>query len=176
MAKENKETLDGKTPDTSKKEVTKKEGKLLTQEQFDIALTERLTRAEVKMKAEAEKEIEKAKIEAEKLAKLSQEEREKELKAKSEEDSRLKDESLSKRENRLDVRELFVKAKIPTDLIEYVIEIDKETTLKNADIFIKNYSESVAKSVAEQLKGDPPKDISVNSKGGTKKKKVVTTF
>lgn len=175
MADEIKNTPEVETPDTSKEVGTKEEEKLLTQDQFDKALKERLDRERRKLLKETEAKIKEVQAEAERLAKLSAEEKERELAAKNEEELRNKLRDVSIRENRLDAMELFAKSKVPSELVEYVVNEDRDKTLENAEIFVKTFNESVAKAVAEQLKGTPPKDISVNS-SDTPVKRVLRTF
>jgi len=161
----------GEDTPTSPKDEGNKEEKTLTQGQFDKALKERLSRE----RKENNEKIKEIKTETERLAKLSAEEKEKELAEQSKRDTDERDKSISIRENRLEALEVFSESKVPTNLVDYVISEDKKETLKNAKEFSESYNESVAKSVAEQLKGTAPKDITKNSKGKTKKK-VTTAF
>jgi hypothetical protein len=165
-----KDTQEVETPDTSTNE-DKPEEKTFTQAELDEILKKRLAR-EAK---DAEAKIKEAQSEAERLAKLSAEEKEKELVEKSKREMEAKMREVSVRENRLDAIELFNEAKVPINLVDYVVDEDKEKTLENAKVFSDMYNESVSKSVAEQLKGTPPKDISTNSKEQPAKK-VVTAF
>lgn len=176
MGKENEKPPVDKNLKSKEEKGKEKEDKKLTQKQFDKALATRLQEETTKIEKEAEKTIKKAKDEQDKLAKLSAEEREVELKAKGERELNDKLTEVSKRENRLDAIEKFTEAKVPVGLVDYVISDDKATTLENTEKFIKTYNESVSKSVAEQLKGTPPKDLANNSKGKATDKEVVTSF
>jgi len=173
MSDEQKTTLGVETPETPVIE-GKAEEKLLTQEQFDRALKERLEREHLKSQKEIDAKIKEVREETEKMALLSSEEKEKELTSKLKGELDTKAKELAIRENKLDASDMFAKANIPVELVTYVIDPDKEKTLENAEVFIKNYNESVAQKVADQLKGNPPKDISINSK--TEPAKVVTSF
>jgi len=174
MSEEIKKTPEVETLDTSKK-VEKTEEKLLTQDQFDKALKERLDRERNKLLKETEAKIKEVQAEAERLARLSAEEKEKELTVKQNEEIKEREKGIAVRENRLDAIELFTEAKVPTELVTYVINEDRDRTLENTETFIKTFNESVAKAVADQLKGTPPKDISVNS-NNNQAKKVVKSF
>ena len=147
--------------------------KLLTQEQFETALKERLERERRKILKEAQEKIEEERQEAERLAKLSAEEKEKELIKKTEDEIREREQQVAIRENRIEAVELFQKSSVPVELVSYVIDVDKDKTLENADNFIKKYKESVSKTVAEQLKGVAPKDLKSETKEPVK---VVTSF
>lgn len=169
-----KETPEVATLETSNT-VEKKEEKLLTQEQFDKAIKDRIERERNKILKETEIRIKEVQEETERLAKLSSEEKEKELAEKYDRELKDKAKEISIRENRLDVIDLFVKSKVPTNLVDYVLSDDRDKTLENAESFVNTFNESVAKTVAEQLRGTPPKDISVNSKD-QQPKKVVKAF
>ncbi len=169
MTEEIKKTPEAETPEAPEK-VEVKEEKLLTQDQFNKALQERLA----KEKAKFTEEVKTVKEEAERLAKLTAEEKEKEVARKNEEELKTKYKEVAIRENRLDAIELFAESKVPTELVTYVIDEDKDKTLENAEVFVKTFNESVAKSVAEQLKGTPPKDVSTSTDTGVKK--VIKSF
>ena len=169
-----KETPEVATLETSNT-VEKKEEKLLTQEQFDKAIKDRIERERNKILKETEARIKEVQEETERLAKLSSEEKEKELAEKYDRELKDKAKEISIRENRLDVIDLFVKSKVPTNLVDYVLSDDRDKTLENAESFVNTFNESVAKTVAEQLRGTPPKDISVNS-NDQQPKKVVKAF
>ncbi len=173
MSEDKVKTPEIATPEISK-EVEKVEEKLLTQDQFDKALKDRLERERNKILKETEVRIKEVQAESERLAKLSAEEKEKELTAKNSEEVRIREANIATRENRLDAIELFANAKVPTELVTYVISADKERTIESSETFIKTFNESVAKAVAEQLKGTPPKDISVNSE--SPRPKIVKAF
>lgn len=161
----------GEGGEVKEEEVAKKE-KLLTQEQFNEALQDRLERERKKILKEAEEKIKTAQSEAERLAKLTAEEKQKEIMKKTEEEIRQREKEVALRENKIEVIEIFRKSNVPVDLVNYVISDDRDKTLENAENFVKNYKESVSQTVAEQLKGTPPKDFKTNSEP----KKVITSF
>ena len=173
---EDKKVKEQEKPQKPVESVKKEEGKMLTQEQFDKTLSKRLSEEKDKIAKETEEKIKEVQAESERIAKLSADEKARELeeKAKRELDSKMVE--VSRRENRLDAIEKFTEAKVPANLVDYVLTDKKDSTLENADKFIETYNESVSKSVADQLKGNPPKDISDNSKNDTTDKEVVTTF
>lgn len=173
MSEDKKITPEVKNPETSEK-VEDKGEKLLTQDQFNEALAERLERERRRLNKETDAKIKEVKEEAERLAVLSAEEKEKELSQKNEAEIKNRLKEVSLRENRLDAIESLVQAKVPTELVEYVVSEDKDETMENTETFIRTFNESVAKAVADQLKGEPPKDISANS--NTQPVKVVKSF
>lgn len=136
------------------------------QEKVNELISLRLERAEKswkakleKMQQEAQQEILKAKEEGERLAKLSAEEREKEVLEKQRRENEEREKLLSMRENKLEAISIFSKANVPIELVDYVVDPDKEKTLEKAELFIKNYQTSVEQTVAKKLEGEPPKDV-----------------
>lgn len=175
-----KDTQDIKTPEISKKEENEEEISFTEEQQKKVneLISLRLERVDEKWEAKlkevqekARQEIDIAKEEGEKMAKLSAEEREKEVLEQQRKANEERDKLLSQRENKLEAIDIFSEAGVPIELVDYVIDVDKEQTLKNADVFIKNYQSSLEKSVAKKLEGEPPKDIDHNkqtSKPGLK--------
>lgn len=175
MAESKKTTPDVETPETSKTEAKggttdKVEVKTFTQDQVNDLIGK--TRQEVR--EQLKEEVEKARKEGEELAKLTAEEREQELNRKHQEENKEWERTLAKRENRLEVYDRFAKADVDIDLIDFVIDEDKEKTLTKAEDFIEKFQKSVQQAVENKLKGKAPKDVSDNSKATTQK--VVTSF
>jgi len=165
-----KNTSEDTTPKTSKKK-EKSEEKLFTQAEMNEVIQQRLARKE----KEVEEQIKEVQAEAERLAQLSAEEKEKELVEKTRKENEERERRISIRENKLDAIDMFRESKVPENLVDYVINEDKERTLENAKAFTELYNESVSKTVEEKLKGTPPKDLSTNS-NKQPESKVVTTF
>lgn len=174
MSEDKTKTQDVDTLNTSNTEESG-EGKTFSQTDVDKILSERLTRAESKWQKETEKRIEQVQEEILKTAQMSAEEREKELAEKYKKELDVKAQDVAIRENRLDAIEMFANAKVPIDLVDYVVTPDKETTVEKAEAFVLKYNESVATTVAEQLKGKAPRDITANS-DKSQPTKVVTAF
>jgi hypothetical protein len=177
---EKKNTQEVDTPETSNNEEVQ-EDTTFKQEDVDKIITERLAREREKWQKEVKelekekaKELEQEKKEIEKLANLSAKEREEELQKKYEEDLNKKELVLAERENRLEIIDKFSEAKVPLHLVDLVIDPDRDKTLEKAEQFIETYQKSVEVSVADKLKGSPPKDVKPNSKPTPKR--VVTSF
>lgn len=168
MPEDKKNTQDTNTPDVSKKEEKQEEVSFTEEQQEKVneLISSRLDRAEekwkeklVKLQEEAEQRVAKAKEEGEKLASLSAEEREKEVLEKQRVENEERERKLFRRENKLEAIALFSEAGVPIDLVDYVVDEDREKTLENAKKFIENYQGSLEKSVAKKLEGQPPKDV-----------------
>ena len=129
--------------------------KTFTQADVDKLIGDRLK--EVREKLEKEKQEEVAR--ATELAQLDSKEREKKLAELHEKEIMEKDRALSLRENKLEAIDVFSKNNIPVDMVDYIVDVDKEKTLNNADNFVRKFNEQVSLAVAEKLKGEAPKDI-----------------
>lgn len=167
---EEKKTQVAETPEATPQEVKEDSKVDNDQERLDKIIKTRIERERKKF----EEQLEKALKEQDRLTQLSAEEKEKELKARYEEELKEKAKDIAIRENRLEAIDKFSEAKVPINLVKYVVTEDKDETLEQAETFIKSYKEDVATGVAEQLKGTPPKDISSNS--NQPERKVVTAF
>lgn len=175
MAEEkNKSTQDTETAKVSKKEDKQEESKTFKQEDVDKIIQDRLARAEEKWHEEQKSVLEKEREEAMKLAKLTAEEREIELTKKHQAEIQQKERELNIRENRLEAIEKLSQANIPVELVDYVVDEDKDKTDEKVEKFIENYKKSIEVTVADKLKGNPPKDVNVNS--AAKTEKVITAF
>lgn len=183
MAEEIKKTLDvEETPDTSKTEDKQEAVSKEEQEKIDKIVQARLDRERKKFEqekketdAKTETRIKEAVEEQNRLNQLSSEEREKELKARYDGELKEREKIVNIKENRYEAIESFSKAGIPVDLVDFVVDDNKDKTKEKIESFTKIYNDSVAKSVAEKLKGSPPMDV-VNNSIGDDKKKVKTSF
>lgn len=138
--------------------------KTFTQEDVDRLIGDRLK--EVREKLEREKQEEVAR--ATELAQLDSKEREKKLAEIHEKEIMEKDRALSLRENKLEAIDILSKNNIPVSMVDYVVDVDKEKTLNNADNFVKAFNEQVSLAVAEKLKGEAPRDITSEKTEPTK--------
>jgi phosphopantetheinyl transferase (holo-ACP synthase) len=157
MAEEIKKTPDVKTPETSQEEVKEVSKVETDQDRIDNIVKTRIERERKKFEERLEKELK----ERDRLTQLSAEEKEKELTAKYERELEAKAKDIAIRENRLEAIELLSKAKVPIELVDYVVDEDKDRTVEKTEAFIKNYQQSVTETVAEQLKGTPPKALAL---------------
>ena len=154
------------TPATDNKEVNKG-GKTYSQTDMDNLAGK--IRAEEKAKNEQaiNDAVASAIAEYERKAKLTEEEREKEAKSKREAELKEREDNITLRERRIEAQELLNAKNIPTDLVDFVIDLDAEKTKANVEKLAKNYNKSVETGVTDKLKGTPPTDFS-NSSDTTK--------
>ena len=152
--------VDGeKTPDTTKGDETKKPT-TFTQEQVDAMISKRIGETKAKTDQTIAEKVAEATADAERKAKLSQEERDKEERAKREKDTAEREKNIALRESSVEARELMQAKGIPTDLVEYVVDVDLDKTKTNIDTLETVFNKAVEVKIAEQLKGKTPKDPS----------------
>lgn len=108
-------------------------------------------------------------------AKLTEEEKAKEARSKREAELKAREESITLRERRIQAQELLQSKNIPTELVDFVVDLDETKTKQNIDKLEKTYNKSVETGVTDKLKGTPPKDYS-NSNKTDKPKEIVSAF
>lgn len=109
-------------------------------------------------------------------AKLTEEEREKEVKSKREAELKAREENVTLRERKLEAKELLSEKNIPTELVDFVVDLDETKTKENIEKLAKTYNKSVETGVTGKLKGTPPTDFSNTNKDADKPKKVMSAF
>ncbi len=108
-------------------------------------------------------------------AKLSDEEREKEAKSKRDAELKEREDKVTLRERRLEAKEMLQEKKIPTELVDFVIDLDADIVKAKVEKLAKTYNKSVETGVTEKLKGTPPTDFSNSNNEGDKPKYSGTT-
>lgn len=108
-------------------------------------------------------------------AKLTEEEREKEAKSKREAELKTREEKITLRERKLQAKELLQEKNIPTELVDFVVDLDETKTKENIEKLAKTYNKAVETGVTDKLKGTPPKDFS-NNEMTDKPKKIMSAF
>lgn len=93
-------------------------------------------------------------------AKLTEAEREKEARTKREQELKQREDDITLRENRVKAQELLVKNNIPTDLVDFVVDLDATKMQEKIDTLAKTYNKSVETGITDKLKSNPPKDFS----------------
>lgn len=119
------------------------------------------TREEERKKAEKAiaDAVAKATEEAERRAKLSEEERAKELQAKQQKEFEERERSVTLRENRAAAIEKFAELKLPTKLVDFVIDTDTAAQEGKITSLNEAFNQAVKDGVAEALKGKAPTDV-----------------
>jgi hypothetical protein len=109
-------------------------------------------------------------------AQLTAEERESEAKARHAAELKAREDAITLRERRLAAQEMLAERHIPTDLVDFVVDLDERKTLENVERLANTYNKSVETGVTDKLKGTPPTDFSNTNTTADKPKKVMSAF
>lgn len=152
-------------------------GKTFTQADMD-ALAGKIRNEEKAKHDQAVKDAIASALEEERRqAKLTAEEREKEAKAKREAELQKREDEITLRERRILAQESLREKNVPTDLADFIVDLDEKITNENIEKLVKVYNKSVEDGVAGKLKGNPPTDFSQNNGGNAgEKKKISSAF
>lgn len=151
-------------------------GKIFTQADLDTLAGK--VRGEEKRKAEQaiKDAVAQAIAEERRQAQLTADERESEAKAKREKELKDREDAITLRERRLIAQEMLAQKNIPTDLVDFVVDLDETKTKENIEKLAKTYNKSVETGVTDKLKGTPPTDFSNTNTNTDKPKKVMSAF
>ena len=151
-------------------------GKVFTQADLD-ALAGKIRGEEKRKGEQAIKDaVAQAIAEERRQAQLTADERESEAKAKRERELKEREDAITLRERRLIAQELLSQKNIPTDLVDFVVDLDEAKTKENIERLAKTYNKSVETGVTDKLKGTPPTDFSNTNTNTDKPKKVMSAF
>ena len=109
-------------------------------------------------------------------AQLTAEQREAEAKQKRDAELKAREDAITLRERRITAQELLAQKNIPTDLVDFVVDLDENKTKENIERLAKTYNKSVESGVTDKLKGTPPTDFSNTNTNTDKPKKVMSAF
>lgn len=158
------------TADTGNKE-DKNAGKTFTQADMDNLAGKIRGEEKAKNDQAIKDAVAQAIAEERRQAKLTEDEREKEAKSKYEAELKQREEEITLRERRLEAQELLQAKNIPIDLVDFVVDLDANTTKENVEKLAKTYNKSVETGVTDKLKGTPPKDFSNSNNNDSNKHK-----
>lgn len=150
--------------------------KTFSQEEVNNIVSERLKDVKSKQEEAIKNAVALAIAEERRQAELTAEEREKEVKAKQEADLKAREDNITLREMRLKAQELLNQNNIPTDLVDFVVDLDESKVQEKVNLLAKTYNKSVETGVTDKLKGTPPTDFSSNNDNSDKSKKIMSAF
>jgi len=150
--------------------------KTFTQDELNKVLADRLAKEKEKNATAITEAVNTAIQEYERKAKLSQEEKDKEEREKRERETADRERNITLRERTIEAKDLLLEKKIPTTLVDFIVDIDSDKMQSNIEKFTTAWNKAVEDGVTNKLKGTPPEDFggSNNNKGGAKK--IVTAF
>lgn len=163
-ADKNKKPTEGEDTDPKKQNGEDNGDKTFDQSQVDEIVSKRLGEEKAKMEKTIAEKIAEAQADAERKAKLSEDERKKEESKQQQEKITARETELALRESGIEAKELLQSKGISTDLVDFVVDADLDTTKSNVDKLEKAFTKAVESGVAEKLKGKTPDDPS--NKGG----------
>ena len=134
----------------------KNDPKTFTQEDFAKQLSKTLADKEAKLEKKLSDKFDKEMSERDRLAKLSAEEKESEVNKKRDADSADRERGITLRENRADAREVLQSKNISSELVDFVVDVDKDKTNENIVNLEKAFLKAVETGVSERLKGKTP--------------------
>lgn len=168
MEENNKDTLLVDTADTNNNEDNNAGAKTFTQDEMDKIIAKRINEANKKAEEKFKKQLADEKAEIERVAKLNAEEREQEEKAKRERDLKAREDDITRREMSLHAKSLLNEKNVPTDLVEFVVDLDVEKTNNNVEKMVNIFNKAVEKIVNEKLKGKVLEDFTQDNKATEK--------
>ena len=132
-------------------EAEEKPTKVLTQEEVDRIIAERLKRERERWEKRLEQERE--------MAKLSEEERHKRELELKEQEIKERERQIRLKENQLEAIKELTQNNIPADFVEFVVHEDKEVMHKRLEALKTQWQTALQKAVKEHLKGSAPVDV-----------------
>jgi crotonobetainyl-CoA:carnitine CoA-transferase CaiB-like acyl-CoA transferase len=152
---------DGDQDNTGKDKGT--DSKTFSQDEVNDIVSKRINEVKTKNEETIAAKIQEAQAEWERKQKLSDEERLSEARKAKDEELANKERDIALRENRADAREVLQEKSIPTELVDWVVDVDADTTKKNIEDLEKVWNKSVEAGVEAKLKGSTPTDKSKSS-------------
>lgn len=130
--------------------------KSFSQEDVDKAVESRLAREREKSEKALEERLRKEREDWDRQTKLSQEEKDKESRLKQEKEIADRELKITLRENKAAALEKFAESKLPTKLVDLVVDANPELQSEKIENFTKSWNEALQSAVEERLKGDAP--------------------
>lgn len=157
---ENKEIAGATNPqepkDTDVITLTRAELEKQKMSEADKRVEQALKTHDEKKQIEFEKRLDREKKDAARLASLSEEERHKEELAKKEREAESREKDLTRRELHLDAIKIVADREIPVKFAEMLLSDTAEGTLKNIDLFEKEWKAELNKAIEARMRGKTP--------------------
>ncbi len=163
----------GEDPKPDKPDVKSKDQeptpKTFSQEEVNNVVSKRINEINAKNEEKIKKAIQEAKAEWEKQSQMSDEEKQKEEMSKKEQEIAERERKLTLQERSIATKAVLQDKGMPTELADYLIDVDKDTTDSNVEKISKVWDEALSKAVEAKVAGETPKDSS-NQQEQDKKK------
>lgn len=140
--------------------------KTFSQDEVNNIVRKRINEINAKSEASIADAVEKAKIEWERQAKLTEEERASEAQKAKARELEERDRSLTLRERKADALVLMTEKKLPSALVDYVVDMDSDKTKANIEALSEAWNKAVEEGVKAKLKlaGNTPTDYGDGNK------------
>lgn len=143
--------------------------KTFSQEEVNNVVSKRINEINAKNEEKMKKAIQEAKAEWEKQSQMSDEEKQKEEMSKKEQEIAERERNLTLQERSIATKAVLQDKGMPTELADYLIDVEKDTTDSNVEKISKVWDEALSKAVEAKVAGETPKDSS-NQQEQDKKK------
>lgn len=167
------------TPTTTTTEEDKNKGgsKLLTQEEVNNLVSQIKRESKEKTEKDIQDAVSTAISEYERKARLTQEQKDAEEKQKRQAEIDKRERDLTLRERKIEAKDMLIQKNIPTELVDFVVDLDEAKTKENIEKLAKTFNKSVEDGVTSKLKGTPIEDFSNSTpNAGSGAKKITTAF
>lgn len=158
--------------DTANKGVnTQTTPKTFTQDEVNEFVRKRINEINSKKADEIKQAVNDALAERDRQAKMSDEQKADEALKKRNDAIEERERNVTLRERRSEAMATLIEKEIPTELVDYVVDIDADKTAENIDKLAETWNKAMEAKVKEKLAGTTPKD---RSNGGTTTNKSAT--
>ncbi|MDO4979158.1 MAG: DUF4355 domain-containing protein [Candidatus Saccharibacteria bacterium] len=162
-------------PTTEQTEDNKGDSKTFTQDEVNNMIQKRIAEEKTKAEERNKQAVADAIAEYERKAKLTEEQRANEERKAKDDELAEKERSITLRENRADGIEKLAELSIDTKLVDFVVDINKDTMFENIEKLNKSFNEAVSKAVEAKLAGKTPTDFGDGSKNAKKSEGLTET-
>jgi len=158
-AENNQTPADGNTTTNGSTDENKGSG-TFTQEQLGKKLSEERNRLREQFEKDKQKAVDDAIAEYERKAKLTEDERQKEAFAEREAAVEKREHEITMRERRSEALAIMSERNIPTNLVDYVVDVDESKTKSNIEALDKEWRKALEEGVKAKIGNSTPRDKS----------------
>lgn len=141
-----------------------------TQAEMDAVISKRVNKEKENTATAIATAVETALAEERRQQALTQEQRDREQEARRQADIKAREDSLTIRENKLKAQEMLTAKGVPTDMADFVVDLDPLRMEANINKLAQSYTQSVEAGVTDKLKGKAPEDFTKTNPKDDKKK------
>ncbi len=132
--------------------------KTFSQDEVNEIVRKRINEANAKSEEKLKQAVADALAEQERKAKLTDEQRATEAQKAKEEEIAKREHDVTMRERRNEAIEIMVQQKLPTSMVDYIVDQDVEKTKANITQFSKDWQKALEDAVKAKVGGSTPTD------------------